>query len=224
MKKGLLNSVLLEVAPRLLALVMRVWFCTCKVHVHNSEHLFPPEKSEGKTIVASFWHYSIIYLFYFVRKYKATAMVSASRDGEYIARLAKHLGFNTVRGSRNKGGVEALKGLLRVIKKGESCAIVADGSQGPPRVAQPGALLLASKGGVPIMPMGWSASSYFIIRSWDRTVIPKPFSTIHFYFGEPIELPKKLKSEELEKYRLILEESLNDIYQKAWAVYDMKSH
>lgn len=224
MTKGTFDRFLLAVAPGLLAFIMRIWFGSCKVRVHNQENFFPPEETKENTVIGSFWHYSIIYLFYFMRKYRVTAMVSASRDGEYIARLAQKLGFNTVRGSRNRRGVEALKSLLRVVKKKESCAIVADGSQGPPRVLQPGALLLASKSGAPIIPMGWSASSYYTIKSWDRTVIPKPFSTIDIFFGEPLLVPARIKSDELEKFRLLLEERLNDIYKKSWEVYNKKSH
>lgn len=224
MNEGRLNNFLVRAIPPLIALLMRFWFGTCRVKVHNRENFFSPEEGEERTIVASFWHYSIIYIFYILRKYNATAMVSASRDGEYIARLAKHLNFSTVRGSKNNRGVEALKSMLRVISTGESCAIVADGSQGPPRIAQPGALLLASKSGVPIIPMAWSASSYYSIRSWDRTAIPKPFSTIHFYFGEPFHLPPRLKSKELEQYRMKLEDKLNALYCEAWAHYGKQEH
>jgi lysophospholipid acyltransferase (LPLAT)-like uncharacterized protein len=159
-----------------------------------------------------------------MRKYSATAMVSASRDGEYIARLAERFGFETVRGSRNKKGVEGLKAMLRAVRKGSSAAIVADGSQGPPRIVQPGAILLASRTGAPIIPMIWAASSYFSINSWDRTIVPKPFSRIDFYYGEPLLVPEKLKPEELEKYRLHLEEILNGLYDKAWGRYKKVVH
>ncbi len=179
----------------------------------------------GETnIVASFWHYSIIFIFYFVRKYSATAMVSSSRDGEYIARLAGELGFNTVRGSKNHKGVEALKGMLRAVRAGDNGAIVADGSQGPARKAQAGALLVAAKTGKPIVPMVWAASSYFTIKSWDKTAIPKPFSRIDLYFGEPMYLPRKVSADELEQYRHLLEKNLNELYSKAWSLYGKTSH
>jgi hypothetical protein len=159
-----------------------------------------------------------------MRKYSATAMVSASRDGEYIARLAEKFGFETVRGSKNKKSVEGLKAMLRAILNGSSAAIVADGSQGPPRVVQAGILLLASRTGAPIIPMVFSASSYFTINSWDRTIIPKPFSRIDFFYGEPLYLPAKVKPEGLEQYRLKLEEQLNELYDKAWGRYGKKIH
>jgi lysophospholipid acyltransferase (LPLAT)-like uncharacterized protein len=193
------------------------------VTIHNEENCFKAEEKDKKGI-ASFWHYSIIYILYHMRKYSATAMVSASKDGEYIARLAEKFGFDTVRGSKNKKSVESLKAMLRAILNGSSAAIVADGSQGPPRVVQAGALLLASRTGTPIIPMVFSASSYFTINSWDRTIIPKPFSRIDFFYGEPLYLPAKVKPEGLEQYRLKLEEQLNELYDKAWGRYGKKIH
>jgi hypothetical protein len=193
------------------------------VTIHNEENCFKAEEKDKKGI-ASFWHYSIIYILYHMRRYSATAMVSASKDGEYIARLAEKFGFETVRGSKNKKSVEGLKAMLRAIQNGSSAAIVADGSQGPPRVVQAGALLLASRTGVPIIPMVFSASNYFTINSWDRTIIPKPFSRIDFFYGEPFYIPSKVKPEALEQYRLQLEEQLNELYDKAWGRYGKRIH
>jgi len=223
MKRRLLTTLSLAVIPWSLAWLMRLWFATCRVRVHNEECLQSSYGSE-KAVIASFWHYTIIYLFYFVRKYPATAMVSASEDGEYIAGLARQLGFNVVRGSSNNKGVGALKKLMRVVRKGETCAIVADGSQGPVRVAQPGAVLLASRTGVPMLPMGWSASRYMTINSWDKTAVPMPFSRIDFYYGELIFVPRGANGAEIEQYRLQLEQSLNEIYAAAWGRYDKLEH
>jgi lysophospholipid acyltransferase (LPLAT)-like uncharacterized protein len=223
MTEGVLNSVLLRVVPWSLALIMRVWFFTCRVTVHNPENLLDP-KETGQPVIASFWHYSIVYFFYFQRGNAVTAMVSASRDGEYIARLAKQFGYETARGSRNNKGVEALKGLLRAVRKGNSGAIVADGSQGPARIAQPGAILLASRTGAPLLPMLWSASRYYSVRSWDKTVIPKPFSRIDIFYGEPILVPAELKAEGVEEYRLLLEKRLNELYVTAWDQHDKTEH
>ncbi|WP_245695003.1 lysophospholipid acyltransferase family protein [Desulforhopalus singaporensis] len=214
----------LRLVPLFAGWLIRIWFGTCRATVHNGEHFFPPEQSGNNTVIASFWHYSILYIIYFMRHYPATVMVSASRDGEYIARLVKSLGFNSVRGSRNNQGVQALKGLLRVVSRGESCAVVADGSQGPPMVAQPGSILLASKTGVPVLPMAWGCSSYIAVNSWDRLSIPKPFSKIDFYFGEPLRVPPKIKSEELEHYRVLLEQRLNKLYHQAWEKHGRRAH
>jgi lysophospholipid acyltransferase (LPLAT)-like uncharacterized protein len=223
MRSDAVNRLLLRVVPKLLFWLMRLWFGTCKVTAHNEE-ILRSVRGENENVLASFWHYSIIYILYYVRNYQATVMVSASRDGEYIARLAKEFGYNSVRGSKNNKGTEALKGMLRAVKAGDNGAVVADGSQGPARVAQPGVLLVAAKTGRPIIPMVWSASKYFSINSWDKTLVPKPFAHIDIYFGEPMYLPNKVSAEEIEKYRCLLEENLNNLYRKAWLKYGIDAH
>ncbi len=223
MTEGMLNSILLRVAPVTLAWLMRLWFFTCRVRLHNPENFYDQLKT-GRPLIASFWHYGIIYFFYFLRRYSAMVMVSASRDGEYIARLAKEFNFSVTRGSRNNKGAEALKKLFRAVRAGDNGAIVADGSQGPALVAQPGAILLASRTGAPVLPMVWSASRYYTVPSWDRTVIPKPFSRLDYYFGEPIFVPAELKADAIEEYRLLLEQRLNGLYADAWGQYNRNGH
>lgn len=217
------NALLLRLVPPLVAWLMRVWFATCRVTLYDPENCFAAEEKDKRGI-ASFWHYSIVFILYHMRHYSATVMVSASRDGDYLAGLAKQLGYATVRGSRNNKGFEGLKSLLRIIRQGSSAALVADGSQGPARVVQPGALLLAARTGVPILPMVYAASSYFAINSWDKTIIPKPFSRVDFYYGEPFYVPEEVTADDLEQYRLQLEQRLNALYIRAWSRYGKAVH
>jgi lysophospholipid acyltransferase (LPLAT)-like uncharacterized protein len=220
---GLLHRFSLRLAPLLLAWLIRLWFGTCRIREHGVEHK-RCTLDAGKAIVASFWHYTLLVIFYHLRRESGVVMVSASRDGEYIARLAEELGFDTARGSRNNRGMQALKEILKAAKAGRNTAIVADGSQGPPRIAQPGAILVASRTGVPVLPMMWSATRYLTIPSWDRTAIPKPFSRIDYFFGEPLSVPPDLKEEGIEEYRLILEERLNELYSRAWQLHGQDEH
>jgi lysophospholipid acyltransferase (LPLAT)-like uncharacterized protein len=221
--EGFVYQLSLRVVPALLSWLMRAWFGTCRVHIHGEENL-QKILAAGKPTIATFWHYSLLMIFYQMRHYSGVAMVSSSRDGEYIARLAERLGLATVRGSRNRKGVQALKDMLKAVQSGSNAAIVADGSQGPPMIAQPGAILLASRSGVAILPMGWAASRYLTIRSWDRTVIPKLFSRVDFMFGEPLCVPPDLKNEGIEEYRLKLEQRLNDLYGKVWGMQGRTAH
>ena len=143
-------------------------------------------------------------------------MVSASRDGEYIAQLARQLGHVPVRGSSNRGGVKALREMIDLLQQGRNSAIVADGSQGPARKLQAGCILMASKSGKPIFPMAWAADRAIVFKSWDRTVMPLPFSTIALQQGEPLYVPPSLSSAQVEDYRLELEQRLNGLYDAAW--------
>lgn len=223
MKDGFLYRMSLQVLPFVFVWLTRIWFFTCRVTTHGQKYRDQID-ALGTPAVASFWHYTILFIFYNMRKDSAVAMVSASKDGEYISRIANRLGYETVRGSRKKGGLQAIKSLIRHMKEGRNAAIVADGSQGPARIVQAGSIMLASRAGVPILPMLWSCNKYKRFGSWDGTALPMPFSKIDFFYGEPMTVPAKIKSEEIEQYRIVLEERLNDLYKKAWSIHGKIEH
>ncbi len=153
-------------------------------------------------------------------------MVSASSDGEYISQVLTKMGYETVRGSKGKGkkGLAALKSMIKWVKNGKNAAIVADGSQGPARIAQPGAILIASHTGSPILPMAWAADRFWVINSWDKSVVPKPFAKIIITFGEPFTVPARISTEEVENFRVSLEVCLNEQYKKVWSLFGRTEH
>jgi lysophospholipid acyltransferase (LPLAT)-like uncharacterized protein len=223
MKNPFMHNISVRLVPFLLAWLLRGWFATCRATEHGRAHRAAAVDSE-KGVIAIFWHYSLVYLFYHQKDDSAAALVSASEDGDYIASLAHHLNFTTIRGSRNRGGMKALKQMMNCLRRGENLAIVADGSQGPPLIVQSGSVLLASKTGSPILPMTWSASRYMTFNSWDRTAVPKPFSTIDVFYGEPLFVPPGLDSDGIEEYRLKLEEEMVRLYRKAWSHQNRDKH
>ncbi len=214
MADSFIYKISLRILPRLFSVLSRFWFGSCRVTVSGEEYLQEFISRGGG--IAAFWHYSIFYLFYHLRLFPAAIMVSASRDGEYIARLIKLQGHTPVRGSVNRRRVSGLKQLLKEIRAGKNAGIVVDGSQGPPRKVKAGVILLASRSGRPILPMVWSSSAKLVFRSWDRTVLPLPFSRIFFYYGKPLFVPDNIKTDEMEEYRLELEKRLNILYDRAW--------
>ncbi|MBU0910107.1 MAG: lysophospholipid acyltransferase family protein [Proteobacteria bacterium] len=222
-QEGLFCRFSLWAVPLFFRLVSFVLFSTCRVKQREHEH-FTRLAGAGLPFIVSFWHYGVIYIVYQARKIPYVAMVSASKDGEYVSRILQSKGFATVRGSRNKGAIGALKALMKEMAQGKTAVLVADGSQGPARKAQAGTILLASKTGAPILPVGWAADRYKSFRSWDRTSIPLPFSRVVIWFGEPISVPRELHSVELEEYRLKLEQALNDLYEKSWGEFGRKEH
>jgi lysophospholipid acyltransferase (LPLAT)-like uncharacterized protein len=151
-------------------------------------------------------------------------MVSASRDGEYIARVAHLLNFETVRGSSNRFGVRALKGMVDQVKQGKNAGIVADGSQGPPLQVQPGAILLAAKSGAPLMPIVWAVKRYKAFHSWDRTILPWPFSPMVLEYGALIWVKPELKGDAVEEQRLQLERAMLTMYQRLWQEFGQEGH
>ena len=213
----------LVVAPRIVVALIRVWFATCRVRVLGDTEM-RDILAHHQTGIAAFWHYSFLYIFYHLRKYSAAVMVSASRDGEYIARVAKLMGHVPVRGSSNQRGFRALREMIELMSQGYNAGIVADGSQGPARKVQAGCILMASKSGRPIFPMVWAADRYLRFNSWDRTLVPLPFATIVLHHGEPLYVPGQLSSEQIEAYRLELEHRLNTLYQAVWQALGKPAH
>jgi lysophospholipid acyltransferase (LPLAT)-like uncharacterized protein len=221
-KRGFLYNLSVIVLPFLISVVLRLWFATCRIQEHGTENR--QQVLRGNSVIAVFWHYSLLYVFYHLRKDRAAVMVSASEDGEYIARLAHCLNFDTIRGSSNRRGLLALKEMLAYLNDGGHAGIVADGSQGPPQVVQSGSILLASKSGAPLLPVAWSASRSYAFNSWDHTCIPKPFSRIDFFYGNPVEVPAGIDRQQIEHYRQRLENEMNELYNSAWSVHGKAKH
>jgi lysophospholipid acyltransferase (LPLAT)-like uncharacterized protein len=217
------HKILLFLIPIVFKMVILPLFWTLRRKRVGEEHHLELLVS-GKPFIITFWHYGVFCAAAASGKVPQIAMASASRDGDYIACILNAMGVETVRGSRNRGGLGALKGLMKGVKRGLGPVLVADGSQGPPKVAQAGGILLSSRTGIPILPVAWSFKKYKVFKSWDRTMIPLPFSPMIEMIGEPLQVPPKLDSEGLEEYRLILEERLNGLYKKAWGLFDIKDH
>jgi lysophospholipid acyltransferase (LPLAT)-like uncharacterized protein len=133
-----------------------------------------------------------------------------SRDGEFAARFINALGLGDVRGSSTRGGLGALIKLKQKIIAGETNGgMVVDGPLGPARVAKMGAVLLAKNSKTPLMPVMWGTDRCWVLNSWDRFIIPKPFAKIVYCHTEPIWVPESASDDELEIYRKQLEDSLN---------------
>lgn len=222
-KKKLGYRLSLALAPYIYKLISKLLFPSCRIEVRGQENLEQFSRV-GQPVIAAFWHHGLFYITALDCSLPWVGMVSASGDGEYIARILESLGFETVRGSRNKRGLAALKGLIAAVLRGRNASIVADGSQGPPLIAQAGAVLLASKTGAPIVPVGWGADRYIAFNSWDRTVLPKPFAKVVVKIEEPLMVPPGLKSAGLEEYRLKLENQLKENYAEVWGAFGIKEH
>ena len=212
----LTRKISLAVLPPLVAGLMRLWFATLRVTTHGTEALEEYVAGGGRGICA-FWHYGLFYIFHYVRGKQAAVMVSASKDGEYIARLAERLGHRSVRGSSHQRGFRALREMLEALKDGANAGIVADGSQGPARRAQPGCILMASRSDLPIFPVAWAATPTIRFKSWDRTLIPLPFARLILHQGPALHVPPDLDAPGIEQWRQRLEDELNRLYDAVWA-------
>lgn len=145
-----------------------------------------------------------------------TVLASHSRDGELVARLARRLDLPCVRGSSSRGGREAVRALYKAMRSlGASPVVIPDGPRGPKGVFKVGGAVLAQLAGAPIVPLGFAPERAFQLRSWDRLLVPWPFSRISVAVGAPEELPRTMTSEVLESERARLEAVLNAVSARA---------
>jgi lysophospholipid acyltransferase (LPLAT)-like uncharacterized protein len=165
-----------------------------------------------------FWHGRILPAAFYFRRRGIVVITSENFDGEWIARIIERFGYGTARGSTSRGGVKALLKLKRDMADGRPAGFTLDGPRGPARVAQPGAIWLARASGNPVLPFHLEASSYWTMGSWDRTQIPKPFSTVALAVGEPLEVPGDMTDDRLEVARLELERRLAALERRAFGL------
>lgn len=165
-----------------------------------------------------FWHEYILFPLYLRGHCNLAMLLSRHRDAEVLSRVAYHLGFEFVRGSTNRGGVAALRELLR--RSGRMhLTITPDGPRGPRRKLAPGAVFLASKLGLPLVAMGYGYDRPWRFNSWDRFALPRPYSRARAVPSPEIFVPPDLDRDGLEHYRLRIEELLNRLTAEAeaWA-------
>lgn len=146
------------------------------------------------------------------------SMCSKSLDGEAMARVEERLGLEVVRGSSGRDGLEAVQEMIRRVRRSTTsgAALAVDGSRGPRGRVQGGVVRLARWTGGRILPVTASARSAWIFRrAWDRTLLPKPFTTVHLVYGEPIEVPAKLDAAAAEAIALEVEERLVALQARA---------
>lgn len=184
--------------------------------VEGLEHLH--FDANGRQPIMAFWHGRVLTATYYFRRRGIVVMISENFDGEWIARIIEQFGFRTCRGSSSRGGQRALLKLKREMESGRPSGFAVDGPRGPARRAQPGAVWLAKLTGNPVVPFHMEASSYWSLKSWDRTQIPKPFSTVALAVGQPIHVPRDADEATLDRKRADLDQSLLALEQRTAAL------
>lgn len=169
----------------------------------------------GKPVVFVTWHGRLLPLLHLYRGRGLVMLVSQHRDGEYLTRLGKGLGYDAVRGSSTRGGFPALRELVRKVRAGSSLAITPDGPQGPREEFKPGALQVARITGAPVIPVLAGTRRAWWIEGWDRFMIPKPFARIKVVVGKPRIIPRESSVADLEKRALELESEMREIKARA---------
>lgn len=177
-------------------------------------------------LIVAMWHGQHFMVPFIRRNYRAKVLISRHRDGQVNAIAAERLGVGTVRGSGDtegrfdrKGGVGAFIGLLATLREGVNVALTAD----VPKVARRagrGIILLARESERPIYPIAVATSRRYVLRNWDRSAFNLPFSRGVIAAGAPIRVPADADDALVERYRQRLEEEMNAVTARAYAIVD----
>jgi lysophospholipid acyltransferase (LPLAT)-like uncharacterized protein len=170
-----------------------------------------------RPLIGSFWHACIIPATYMFRNFGVRVMSSNSYDGEYMGRIIRKFGFVAVKGSSSRHAVRALLGLRRALQEGWTVAFSLDGPRGPRYKVKPGPVALARSSGVPLTMFHIAVDRAWVLNTWDRLIIPKPFSRVLMRFGKLIPVPPEASDNDLERYQTELQASLDRVCEFAEA-------
>jgi len=159
------------------------------------------------------WHETIMIPIFFCRNLDINTLVSLSKDGDIQNYILEKYGYDTVRGSTKRNGVQALMQMIRGLKEKKIYAVTPDGPLGPVNKCQPGSAAMIKKTGAPFVSIGVALDKKYVFeKAWDKHQIPKPFTKCVICFSEIVRLDSNLPDEEIS---LIIENSLNQITDKA---------
>lgn len=168
--------------------------------------------------IAALWHNRLLLISLVLKKFlpqrSGAGLISASRDGDLIADVTRRFGFDVVRGSSSRMGANALRELEDVLASGRHVLITPDGPRGPAYQLGPGIIFLAQKTGVPIVPVNMEYSSCWRVKSWDRFIIPKPFSKVRVILGQPLQIKSISSDEEFESERQRLQDAMMSLVER----------
>ena len=175
---------------------------------------------EGRAYVPCYWHSQHLVLSHYMRDwirrgFKACFIVSASVDGEVPARLAQSWGAEVIRGSAANTGSLVLRDAHQAMKRGVSIVTTSDGPLGPAFEFKSGTVLMSRIGGAPMIPIAYNANRAWVLDTWDRFMIPKPFATIAIAVGEPIGVPRNASMDDMERIREQMQTAIEDLRQSS---------
>jgi len=188
------------------------WSCRVKTIVGDDYANQLIEKDEP--IIPCYWHQMHIFGTWYMKKLQKRGLnvgflISPSVDGEVPAQIVQGWGMTAIRGSSTRTGAKALRDMYNsIVKDKVSPVTTSDGPTGPIHEFKSGAVTLSQLSGAPLLPIAYAASRYWQLKSWDKFIVPKPFSTIVIAVGQAHYIDKKLTADELEEKRKIMEKDM----------------
>lgn len=189
MLKTLENFFLTKIVPTLGYLLINAVGRSIRFREINRDYA-AQMKLKKKNVIFAFWHNRLIMMPYFYRTFmdrkNITVMVSRSKDGQIITDIAEKFGYKMVRGSSSRGGKAALREMVRLLKSGWDAGYTPDGPRGPRYRIGQGLITIAQMTGYPIIPVSYEVTKRLVVNSWDKLIIPLPFSRGVLIFGDPV--------------------------------------
>ena len=213
--KRKLSYVLLK--PMILIIVNFIWL-TCRVKIIGQKNM-DAVINKQKPVIPCYWHQQHLFCAWYMLKQIKLGMnvgflVSPSVDGEIPAQIVSARGAKVIRGSSTRTGAQALRDMYQIIaKEGVSPVTTSDGPTGPIFKFKPGAVLLSQMTKAPMVPVACAAKSAWYLSSWDRFMVPRPFTKIVVAVGEPISVAKAEK--DLLSVQIKMEEAINGLMEQA---------
>lgn len=195
---------------------VHVYLTLLRFRVVGEERAFQALNSQRR-VIAALWHQRILPCLGYVKRFKGfdpCIMISQSKDGDLISPIAQRLGLRPVRGSSSRGGKEALIAIVRMLRESQAAVHIVDGPLGPKGVVKAGLIQMAQVTGAAIMPVYVSANKAWLMKSWDRFLVPKPFSKVLITWGEPFLVPRKLDPGSFEALRKEIESRMAEGYAR----------
>jgi len=212
--KRAVNSLILAIVPLLAYWVIKLLSWNIRIERINGQ-VQDDYLRKRKPFIIAFWHGRLLMMPTGYGGKRAASLISLHQDGELISRTMKYFGFSSIRGSTTRGGFSAMREMLNASEEGYDIGITPDGPRGPRYRVQNGIIELAKRTGMAIIPVTFNASRKKVFRSWDRFLLPYPFSKGVFIWGEPLHVPRKMDQNAFEQKRLLLERRLREITDRA---------
>ncbi len=216
----MINRMLTGAGGLMIANTTRLWMSTLEYQAAFYERSIDPAHPEFKgPCIFLFWHEYIPFLFYLRGHCNIAMLLSRHQDAEWLSQAAGHMGFQTVRGSTNRGGAAALRELIRAANQ-MNLTITPDGPRGPRRRLASGCIYLSSRLEIPLVAIGLGYDRpWRYRRAWDQFALPRPGSRARAVCSPKLQIPTNLDRDGIEHYRQTVERMLNTMTEEAeaWA-------
>jgi lysophospholipid acyltransferase (LPLAT)-like uncharacterized protein len=209
MKLG--DRLLIKFAPFIAYSVMRFTHLTLRKETLGEDRL-RAVWDRGERVILSFWHDQLFLIVFGYPGKRAKILISSSKDGELIAKTMRYFGHDAVRGSSTRGGRAAFKAMLALCKEDSDIVFTPDGPKGPRHELKDGIIQLARMSGRPVVPLAIACSRGHRFRSWDRFLVPYPFSRAVYSLGTPVYFDK---AQGVDIFRQQLEKAIADNQHQA---------